>query len=109
MSARWNHLSQRGLLGSAIALSARIPGANAFKRSIGALDPTILQVVDACFINGTESTFGGRPLGYGAGKCSVLINCIYGGIDATAQAGLSAGTSIACLLPTVLALVGELV
>lgn len=108
MSARLrNHVNARGLLGSAIALSARIPGADALKRRIGALDPTILQVADACFINGTESTFGGQPLGYGAGKCSVLINCIYGGIDAAGQAGLSAGTSITCLLPTVLALVGE--
>ncbi|KZP30841.1 hypothetical protein FIBSPDRAFT_814637 [Athelia psychrophila] len=102
-----NRGHRRRLLGPALALSARIPGANALRRSIGALDPIIKQAVDGCFVNGTQSsTFGGRPVGYGAGKCPNLINCIYDGLDSASQAGLSAGTSIACLLPTILALVG---
>ncbi|KAJ7095071.1 hypothetical protein C8R44DRAFT_645039 [Mycena epipterygia] len=102
-----NRDHRRRLLGSVLAISARIPGANALRRSIGALDPLIKQAVDGCFINGTaQSTFGGRPVGYGAGKCPNLINCIYDGLDSASQAGLSAGTTIVCLLPTILALVG---
>ncbi|KAJ6530560.1 hypothetical protein B0H19DRAFT_1273570 [Mycena capillaripes] len=34
------------------------------------------------------------------------VTVIYDGLDSTSQAGLSAGTTIVCLLPTILALVG---
>ena len=98
------------LFRSVLALSARVPGAHALKRTIGALDPLIKDVADTCLANGTESLYpypDGRAVGYGAGKCPVLISCIYAGLDGADQAGLSAGTSIVCLLPTILALVGE--
>jgi hypothetical protein len=93
------------LLPSVLLLS-HAPGIRAIHRSIGALDPRIKAAVDTCFALPNQ-TFNGLPIGYAAGKCPNLINCIMGNLAAADQVGLSAGTSIACLLPTILALVGE--
>ncbi|KDQ19491.1 hypothetical protein BOTBODRAFT_28066 [Botryobasidium botryosum FD-172 SS1] len=92
----------------ALFLSAfffRIPLVFALHRSIGALDPIIKTAVDGCF-SGPNPTFNGHPIGYGVNRCPALISCIMSGLSPADQAGLSAGTSISSLLPTVLALVG---
>lgn len=102
----FNRYNRNALLFPSVTFLARVPGAKALHRSIGGLDPLIKQAVDTCFAL-PNLTFNGAIVGYGAGKCPNLINCIYNNLDAADQAGLSAGTSIACLLPTVLALIGE--
>lgn len=98
---------QPTLYASSLLLVSGIPGAHAIHRSIGALDPVIKEVVDTCFAL-PDLTYDGKIIGYAAGKCPSLINCIMDNLHGADQAGLSAGTSIACLLPTILALVGEL-
>lgn len=100
-------ISRYAQISSALVIVlSQTPGTHAIHRSIGALDPIIKTAVDACFAL-PDRLFEGKLVGYGAGKCPNLINCIMGGLQAADQAGLSAGTSIATLCPTVLALVGE--
>ncbi|KAL6306876.1 hypothetical protein BKA93DRAFT_728417 [Sparassis latifolia] len=77
----------------------------AIHRAIGGLDPAIKLAADQCFSNQTEG-FPVDVLGYGAGKCPILINCVFDNLSAANQAGLSAGASIAALLPAILALAG---
>ncbi|KAH9950173.1 hypothetical protein B0H21DRAFT_785958 [Amylocystis lapponica] len=83
-----------------------IPSAAAFKRSIGAKDPRIKLGVDICF-SGGDPNFSNLTLGYEGGACPNLINCVMDNLAAADQAGLSAGASIAAMLPTILALTGS--
>lgn len=95
------------LVSSAFFLLLRAATVNAIQRSIGGEDPAIKIVVDACFAL-PDMAYDGAVIGYEAGKCPNLINCIMDNLSGSNAAGLSAGTSIVCLLPTILALVGEL-
>ncbi|KAE9407535.1 hypothetical protein BT96DRAFT_1014091 [Gymnopus androsaceus JB14] len=90
----------------ALVLSAWIPSAQAIHREIGAQDPIIKTAVDTCFASPSNSTTYGGEVGYQAGLCPNLINCIMDNISPADSAGMSAGSTIASLLPTILALVG---
>lgn len=102
MATSTRHARSTALVSSALFLLSRTPGVKAVQRSIGAQDPIIKGVVDTCF------ALPNTTIGYGAGKCPQLIDCIMDNLSGSSAAGLSAGTSIVSLLPTILALVGEL-
>ena len=91
---------------SALAFLLLAHSANAFQRAIGAKDARIGRAVKLC-VAGGDPNYVGVPLGYGGGVCPNLIDCIMDNLNAADQAGLSAGASIAALLPTVLALAGK--
>jgi len=69
------------------------------KRTIGpANDPKFAVPAKAC---GSDN-----PENFMFGACSVLISCVLNGLNNEAsKASLSTGTSIAALLPTILAIV----
>lgn len=50
--------------------------------------------------------FGGNP-GFGFGQCPGLINCVLANSSEASKAGMSAGSNIAALIPTMLALIGD--
>lgn len=106
MFYRLHPATMHRILASAIFLLNRAPTVRALQRAIGAQDPIIKSTVDACFAL-PNLTYNDGILGYGAGHCPNLINCVMDNLSAADSAGLSAGASIACLLPTILALVGE--
>lgn len=94
------------VLPAAFIFLSRVTGVHSIRRHLGATDPVVGQKVDACFAL-PGLIFDGEEIGYGHGKCPNLINCVYSALAAADQAGLSAGTAIASLLPTILALIGE--
>jgi len=64
-------------------------------------------ILQQCLNNATLSDNFHPTPGFGFGKCPQLINCVLSSSDEAAKAGYSAGASIAALIPTMLALIGE--
>jgi hypothetical protein len=72
----------------------------AIRRSVGPQD-------DFRFVNVSRICHGDDPSVFEFRNCSILITCVYENFTEAMKAGLSSGTSIAALLPTILALIGK--
>jgi len=84
----------------AAIVSLLVLPAQAFKRTVGPPDdPRFEQASKVC--NGSD------PASFKFGTCSVLISCVFNNLSEALKASLSSGTSIAALLPTILALIGK--
>ncbi|KAI9876281.1 MAG: hypothetical protein M1830_006880 [Pleopsidium flavum] len=69
-------------------------------------DPVIQGLLDQCLNNETiYNAFSVAP-GFEFGRCPHLIDCIMTSSSEAAKAGMSAGSNIAALIPTMLALIG---
>lgn len=86
-------------LSSAILTLLVIP-AQAIKRTVGPAD-------DPRFQNASRACNGSDPKSFEFGTCSILISCVYENLSEALKSSLGSGTSIAALLPTILALIGE--
>ncbi len=70
-------------------------------------DSAMQAFVQACLTDSTRfDEYGGAP-GFGFGQCPWMINCMLLNMTEANKAGMSAGTSIAALIPTMLALMGR--
>lgn len=74
---------------------------------IQAMKRTIGPATDYRFINATKLCNSQGPKDFQFGTCSILIDCVYDNLTEAYKASLSAGTSIAALLPTILSLIGK--
>ena len=64
-------------------------------------------VLEQCLNNATlYSNYGDGTPGFGFGQCPHLIECVLSSSSEANKAGMSAGASIAALIPTMLALIG---
>ena len=73
----------------------------AFKRTVG-------PAGDPRFENASRICNGSDAANFEFGSCSKLISCVYNNLDQYLAVSLGSGTNIASLLPTILALIGEL-
>ncbi|KAI9784561.1 MAG: hypothetical protein M1839_001783 [Geoglossum umbratile] len=71
-----------------------------------ALNRTVGPPDDYRFVGVSKIRGGSNPANFEFRKCSVLIDCVYEHLSEALKASLSSGTSIAALLPTILALIG---
>lgn len=62
---------------------------------------------DYRFANVSTICHGDDPNVFKFRACSVLITCVYENFSEAMKAGLSSGTSIAALLPTILTLISK--
>jgi hypothetical protein len=83
-----------------VAIFAFILPAFALRRTIGPPnDPRFIKASQVCNVTWPES--------FEFGVCSITISCVYQNLAQALIASMGCGTSIAALLPTILALVGE--
>lgn len=68
---------------------------------------TVGPADDLRFQNASSRCSGSDPKSFEFGTCSLLITCVYENLPEALKASLGSGTSIAALLPTILALIGE--
>ncbi|KAF2815757.1 uncharacterized protein BDZ99DRAFT_514403 [Mytilinidion resinicola] len=94
------HFSSQILFQLSLAILTLILPAQALKRTVGPAD-------DPRFQNASRICDGSDPKMFQFGTCSVLISCIFNNLDEAFKASLGTGTSIAALLPTILALIGS--
>lgn len=71
------------------------------------LDRSVGRPGDPVFANAVKKCNATLPSNYQFGACSRLIDCVFDNTSEAAKAGLASGTSIAALLPTILALIGR--
>jgi hypothetical protein len=83
-----------------VAIFAFILPVFALRRTIGPPD-------DSRFIKASQVCNVTWPESFEFGVCSITISCVYQNLTQALIASLGAGTSIAALLPTILALIGE--
>jgi len=74
---------------------------------VEALQRTVGPATDPVFENVSRICNGSDPASFDFGTCSNLISCVYDHLSSAYIAGLSSGTSIAALLPTILVLIGS--
>lgn len=84
------------LIGTSLADTLASPG-----------DSETQAVLQQCLNNRTLSDSFDPAPGFGFGRCPQLINCVLSSSSGASKAGFSAGASIAALIPTMLALIGE--
>lgn len=79
-----------------------LPGAKAIARTVG--DASSQKVAAACFAAATPD----EPVGFESNSCPRLIRCVSDNLPSDISAGMQSGANIASLVPTILALVGEI-
>jgi hypothetical protein len=83
-----------------VELAAFATPARAIKRTIG-------PPKDYRFQNASRICDGSDPKAFQFRTCSLMIDCVYENLTEAFKSSLSSGTSIAALLPTILALIGK--
>jgi hypothetical protein len=83
-----------------LAIISFVVPVQAIRRTVGPQD-------DHRFVNASRICHGDDPSVFEFRNCSILINCVYENFSESFKAGLSSATSIAALLPTILALIGK--
>jgi hypothetical protein len=89
------------------ALPLRYVAIFAFILPVFALRRTIGPANDSRFEYASQVCNVTWPESFEFGVCSVTISCVYQNLSQALIASMSCGTSIAALLPTILALIGE--
>lgn len=72
-------------------------------------DQGFQEIFQNCMNNDTLIDIYGGSTGFGFGRCPNLIDCVLSSASEGTKAGMSSGTSIASLIPTMLALIGTFV